>query len=109
MTKFVLTLLAVGMLARAEVRTMTLREAVDRALKENPDLVIARLDLLKSQYAVKISKDPFVPKVTGGSGAAWTSGYPASINGQPPSIFEARADMSIFNRPQAYNVAQARE
>jgi outer membrane protein len=109
MTKFVLTLLAVGMLARAEVRTMTLREAVDRALKENPDLVIARLDLLKSQYAVKISKDPFVPKVFGGSGAAWTSGYPASINGQPPSIFEARADMSIFNRPQAYTVAQARE
>jgi outer membrane protein TolC len=109
MTKSVLILLATCLLAGAEVRTMTLREAVDRALKENPDLVIARLDLLKSQYSVKISKDPFVPKVFGGSGAAWTSGYPASINGQPPSIFEARADMSIFNRPQAYAVAQARE
>src|ERR1035441_6794574 len=109
MTKFVLTLLAVGMLARAEVRTMTLREAVDRALKENPDLVIARLDLLNSQYAVKISKDPFRPKVTGGSGPPCTTAYPRSIIGQPPSIFESRAAMSIFTRPQAYSLAQARE
>ena len=88
---------------------MSLREAVARALKQNPDLVIARLDLLKSQFAVKVSKDPFVPKVYGGSGAAWTTGYPANINGSPPSIFEARTDMSIFNRQQSYGVAQARE
>ena len=56
-----------------------------------------------------IAKDPFVPKVYGGSGAAWTTGYPASINGSPPSIFEARTDMWIFNRQQSYGVAQARE
>lgn len=104
-----LILFAVCMVARAEVRTMTLREAVARALQQNPDLVLARLELLKSQYGVTISKDPFVPKVTAGSGAAWTTGYPASINGQPPSIFQARADMSIYNRPQAYTIAQARE
>ena len=105
----VLILLASVLAAHAEVRTMTLREAVQRALKQNPDLILARLDLLRSQYAVTIAKDPFVPKVYGGSGAAWTTGYPASINGQPPSIFEARTDMSIFNRQQSYGVAQARE
>lgn len=102
-------LLASVFAAHAEVRTMTLREAVQRASKENPDVVLARLDLLKAQYAVRIAKDPFVPKVYGGSGAAWTTGYPASINGQPPSIFEARTDMSVFNRQQSYGVAQARE
>lgn len=104
-----LLLVATLTVAHAEVRPMTLREAVARALKQNPDLMIARLDLLKSQFAVKVSKDPFVPKVYGGSGAAWTTGYPTNINGSPPSIFEARTDMSIFNRQQSYGVAQARE
>jgi outer membrane protein len=109
MKKAALILFVPILLARAEVRPMTLGEALARAIKQNPELILARLDLLKSQFAVKISKDPFVPKVYGGSGAAWTTGYPASINGQPPSIFEARTDMSVFNRQQSYGVAQARE
>lgn len=93
----------------AEVRTMTMREAVNLALKQNPDLVIARYDQAKAQYAVNIARDPFTPKVYGGSGAAYTSGYPASINGQPPSIFQAQTQLSIYNRPQSYRVAQAKE
>lgn len=107
-----LALVVIGpalLLAHAEVRTLTLREAVDRALKENPEVVLARLESVKAQFAVKAAKDPFVPKVYGGSGAAYTTGYPVSINGSPPSIFEARTDMSIFNRQQSYGVAQARE
>ena len=88
---------------------MTMREAVATALKQSPDLVIARYDQLKAQGAVNIARDPFTPKVYGGSGAAYTSGYPASINGQPPSIFQAQAQMSFFNRPASYRVAQARE
>ena len=88
---------------------MTLREAVALAMKQNPDLVIARLNQLKSQLGVDIARDPFVPKLYAGSGAAWTTGYPVNINGEPPSIFEARTVMSIYNRPQSYAVAQARE
>ena len=96
-------------LLHAEVRTLTLRETVNLALSQNPDLIIARYDQVKAQAAVTIARDPFVPKVFGGSGAAYTTGYPASINGQPPSIFQAQTQMSIFNRPQSYRVAQARE
>ncbi len=109
MRKSILVLLTPLMLANAEVHTLTLREAVARALQQNPDLVLARLDLLKTQFGVTVAKDPFVPKLYGGSGAAWTTGYPTSINGSPPSIFEARTEMSIFNRQQSYGVAQARE
>jgi outer membrane protein len=109
MRKSVLFLFVPAALLRAEVYTMSMREAVERALQESPDLVIARLDLMKAQLGVKVARDPFVPKVYGGSGAAWTSGYPASINGDPPSIFQVKTDMSLFNRPQSYGVARARE
>ena len=35
--------------ASAEVRTMTLREAVATALMQNPDLLLARLDQQKAR------------------------------------------------------------
>jgi outer membrane protein len=109
MNRTILLLFVTACFVRAEVRTMTLRETVALALQQNPDLVIARYDAAKAKYAIQIARDPFVPKLFGGSGAAWTTGYPASINGQPPSIFEAQTQMAIFNRQQSYRVAEARE
>jgi outer membrane protein TolC len=88
---------------------MTLREAVDAALQQNPDVILARLDQQKARYQVTIAKDPFVPKVFAGSGAAYTYGYPNSIDGNAPSIVQVKTIMSIYNRPQSFQVAQANE
>lgn len=91
------------------MHSLTLRQAVEVALKESPDLVLARLDEQKLQDGVRIAKDPFVPKVYAGSGAAKTWGYPSSIEGAAPSIIQARTDMSLFNRPKSYELARMRE
>jgi outer membrane protein len=104
-----LFLLSPAMLLHAEVYTMSLREVVARAMSDSPDVVIARMDLVRSQAAIEMARDPFAPKIHGGSGAAWTYGYPAAINGNPPSIFQVRTDMNIFNRPLSYALAQTRE
>jgi outer membrane protein TolC len=95
--------------AAAETRVMTLKQALDLALQQNPDLVIAKLDQQRARDQVTIARDPFSPKVFAGSGAAWTYGFPTSIEGQAPSIMEARTNMALFDRPQAYLIAQARE
>ena len=95
--------------ALAEVHPLTLREAVDIALKENPDLVLARLDEQKAQDAIRVAKDPFVPKVYAGSGLAKVWGYPTSIEGAAPSIIQTRTDMALFNRPKSYELARTRE
>ena len=55
-----LILTAVGLLA--EVRTLTLRQAVELALEQNPDLALARLDEKKAEQAVRLAKDPFTPR-----------------------------------------------
>ncbi len=96
-------------LPAAEVRTMTLGEAVRAALSQNPEIILARLEEQQSALAVRIARDPFVPKVSVGSGLAYSSGFPMSIEGSSPSIFEARAISSIYNAQQKYLVAQARE
>lgn len=93
----------------AEVHTLTLQEAINLALKQNPEVVMARLDEQHARDAVRIAKDPFTPKVYGGSGDAYTYGYPNSIGGSAPAIFEARTNMSLFNRQQSFQLAAARE
>lgn len=96
-------------MAFAEVHPLTLRQAVDLALKQNPDLVLSRLDQQKAQQAIRVAKDPFVPKVYAGSGLAKPWGYPLSIDGAAPSIIQTRTDMALFNRPKTYELARVRE
>jgi outer membrane protein len=95
--------------ASAQVRAITLREAVELALKQNPELALARLDEKKASDAVRIARDPFVPKISAGSGLAYSSGLPMSIEGATPSIVQAQATQFVFNRQQANLVAAARE
>ena len=88
--------------------TLTLRQAVDLALQQNPELIATRLDEQKAAQSVRLAKDPFYPRLIAGSGAAYSSGYPLAIEGSPPSIFQGRAIQSFFNRPKTYQVAEAR-
>ncbi len=95
--------------AFAEVHPLTLRQAVEIALNQNPDLVLSRLEQQKSQAAIRIAQDPFAPKVYAGSGLAKVWGYPTSIEGSAPSIIQTRTDMALFNRPKTYELARVRE
>jgi len=88
---------------------MTLRQAVEAALKQSPDIALARLDEEKARQGVRLARDPFVPRVTVGSGLAYSNGFPMSIEGSAPSVVQAHASAFIFNRPQSFTVAQAKE
>jgi outer membrane protein len=107
--KLILLLVFSAVAALAETHPLTLRQAVEIALKESPDLVLARLDEQKAQAGIRIAKDPFVPKVYAGSGDAATWGYPSSIEGSAPAIVQLKTDMSLFNRPKSYDLARAKE
>ena len=70
---------------------------------------MARLEEQKAAEAVRIARDPFSPKVIVGSGLAYTQGFPMSVEGSAPSVFQARAIQSLYNKPKSYEVAAARE
>jgi len=78
-------------------------------MAQNPDVLLARLDTQKAREQVTLTRDPFRPKVFAGSGAAWTTGFPGSIEGSAPSIVQVKTQMAIFNRAQSYLTAQANE
>ncbi len=93
----------------AEVHPMTLRQAVETALKQNPDIALARLDAQRALEAVRVTRAPFTPRITVGSGLAYSNGFPMSIEGSAPSVVQAAATQFLFNRPQSFAVAEAKE
>jgi outer membrane protein len=107
--KHILLLCVSAAAAFAEVHPLTLRQAVELALKENPDLVLSRLDQQKAEAAIRVAKDPFVPKLYAGSGLAKVWGYPTSIEGAAPAIVQTRTDMALYNRAKTYELARVRE
>src|SRR5262245_53512854 len=108
MTKSLCFLLAGAAMLRAEVHSLTFRQAIAAALRQNPDIALARLDEEKARQAVRVARDPFIPRVVVGSGLAYSNGFPMSIEGSAPSVFQAQASQYIFNRPQSITIAQTR-
>jgi outer membrane protein TolC len=109
MSKSAALLIALASFLRAEVHPMTLRQAVETALKQNPDITLARLDEVKARQGVLVARDPFTPHLVIGSGLAYSNGFPMSIQGSAPSIVQANIVQDIFNRQQSLAVAQAKE
>jgi outer membrane protein TolC len=109
MSKFAVFLLTFACLSRAEEHPMTLKQAVETALKQNPDITLARLDEEKLRQGVRVAKDPFTPRLVIGSGLAYSNGFPMSIEGSAPSVVQAHIVEDIFNRQQSLAIAQAKE
>ena len=95
--------------AAAEVHTLTLRQAAARAMAQSPGVLLARIDEQAAAQQVHVARDAFIPKVFAGSGLAYSYGFPMSIEGSAPSVFQARAVSSVYNRSRSYALAQTRE
>ncbi|MGO9013113.1 MAG: TolC family protein [Bryobacteraceae bacterium] len=109
MSKLTISFLALAVLARAEVHSLTLRQTIELAVQQNPDVALARLDEQKARAAIRIARDPFMPRLTAGSGLAYSNGFPMSIEGSAPSVVQAVAQEFVFNRQQSLEVARAKE
>ncbi|MCX6611944.1 MAG: TolC family protein [Acidobacteria bacterium] len=107
MKLFVYLLVAISCQA-AETHRLDLKAALKRAMEQSPEVLLSRFDESNAQQAVQIARDPFTPKLAVGSGLAYTYGFPMSIEGSAPSLFQVKASQSIINRPQSYLLAKAK-
>lgn len=95
--------------AAAPPRALSLKECVQLALQQNPDILLARLDQQESAVRIRQIGDPYSLKLGVGSGLAYTSGFPMNVGGSGPSIINAQASMTLYDRPLQYRIAEARE
>ncbi len=103
-----ISLILIAIAGFAETHRLDLSAALRRSLDQSPEVVLSRLDEATAQQAVEVARDPFSTKLTMGSGLAYTYGFPMSIEGSAPSLFQVQASQSIFNRPKSYLLAKAK-
>jgi outer membrane protein TolC len=78
---------------------LTLKSAIEMALRNSKDIQIAKLQASLAQHATQVSKAPFLPNVYAGSGAGYTYGIPETPGGRAPSLFNLTYTEEVFNEP----------
>jgi outer membrane protein len=78
---------------------LTLRQTVTLAEQNSRDLALARVQYSIAQGQISVDRAEFRPNLYTGSGAAYTSGFPATPGGSGPSIFNLSYTQQVFNLP----------
>ena len=78
-------------------RRLTLAEAVSLAMKNNRTVLLAETGVSLAGAAHREAQSAFRPSIFLGSGIAATKGFPLSIEGSAPSIFQVQTQMALVN------------
>jgi outer membrane protein len=83
--------------AGREGRPVTMREAVRLALARGPEVLLARAEAAKAAESVRETRSLNMPQIVAGTGLAYNNGFPLSIEGAAPSVFQAALSQSFLS------------
>jgi outer membrane protein TolC len=95
------------LLAQTAEKRLPFRTAIELALKNSPATGISRYDQQRAKATVRQSKDFFLPSMVFGSGLGFSYGFPLSLEGAAPSIFNVNVQGGLINFAQKENVKAA--
>ncbi|HVC00407.1 MAG TPA: TolC family protein [Candidatus Dormibacteraeota bacterium] len=78
---------------------LTLKDAIEMALRNSGQVEAARLAADVAQGQTGLRRSAFRPNLFTGSGAAYTNGFPSTASGAAPSLFNLSYDQTLFNPP----------
>jgi outer membrane protein TolC len=84
-----------GVVAQGE--QLTFERAIQLALTHSPTVGIASADIVRAQQAYLETRNGYLPNVVLGSGIGYSYGYPLSIEGSAPSIFNVNYQSTLWN------------
>jgi outer membrane protein TolC len=88
--------------------SLTLRQAVARAVERSEDVTLARLRYQAAERETAVTRSQFLPNLYAGSGAAYTSGFPLAAGGGAPAVVSLTYNQTIFD-PLARGEVRAAE
>lgn len=89
-------------------KPLPFRTAIELAIRNSAMTDASRADLQRSQAAVSQARDFYVPQVIFGSGLGFSYGFPLSLEGAAPSIFNVNIQGGLWNQAQKENIKAAR-
>jgi outer membrane protein TolC len=84
---------------QASAVTLTLKGAIEMALRNSKDIQVAKLQASVAEHASQLNKSQFLPNIYAGSGAGYTYGIPETPGGTAPSVFDVVYTEQVFNEP----------
>jgi len=76
---------------------ITLRRAVELALKHATASSIAAADEQRAFANYRELRNNLIPQVTAGAGLGWSYGFPLSLEGAAPSLFNVTAQSPLYH------------
>lgn len=92
--------LCIQLAVPASAQKIPFRRAIELALTHSAGMGIARADEMKAQQGYLASRNTYIPQITFGSGLGKSFGYPMSIEGSAPSVFNINSQSFLFNPAQ---------
>jgi outer membrane protein TolC len=84
------------------------RRAMELALSHSSTLAMAAADQTRANESYREARSGYLPQVVVGSGVGGTYGFPLSIEGSAPSIFNVNSQQFLFNPAQRDFIRAAR-
>lgn len=76
---------------------VTFERALQLALKHSPTIGMAAADMMKAQQAYLETRNAYLPNLVLGSGIGYSYGYPLSIEGSAPTIFNVNYQSTLYS------------
>jgi outer membrane protein TolC len=92
-------LLAVLVLPPASLlaEPLTLHHAVELALQHATGISIAASDQQHATASYRELRNSYIPQLNAGAGIGWSDGFPLSLEGAAPSLFNVNAQSALIN------------
>jgi outer membrane protein len=76
---------------------VTLHQAVELALKHATGISIAAADQQHASASYRELRNSYIPQLNAGAGIGWSDGFPLSLEGAAPSLFNVNAQSALIN------------
>jgi outer membrane protein TolC len=76
---------------------VTLHHAIELALKHATGAGIAVADEQHASASYRELRNSYIPQLTAGAGIGWSDGFPLSLEGAAPSLFNISAQSALLN------------
>ena len=89
-------------------KPLAFRTAIELALKNSATTGLSQADLQRARAVVRQTKDVFLPQMVAGSGLGASYGFPLSLEGAAPSIFNVNFQGALINLAQRNYIKAAK-
>ncbi len=85
------------LLSQAAAEPLSFRRAIELALQHSGTTAVANAEQLRAQQSYNELRDLYLPQVIVGSGLGYTDGFPLSLEGAAPAVFNVTTQQYVLN------------